>query len=514
MISSLVNLLSLLPVFLLSVYFFRYLVRLSICRGDAESPPLPPGPCPLPLVGNLPFLKPELHSYFSALSAVHGPIFKLYFGSKLCIVVSSPSGLRAILRDNDIVFANRDVPASVTYSAYGGRDIIWSPYGPQWRMLRKVCVAKMLSNKMLDSVYHLRRNEVSKTVRYFYEKAGLEVNVRDRIFITVMNVMTSMLWGDTVEEEERERVGSEFVTVVKDMTRLLGLPNISDFFPWLRRFDIQGMEKKIRGLMERFDVVFERIIAARLEQEKEGEHGHGEVKDFLQYLMKVKGEEDAKTPLTMIEVKSLLLDMVVGGTDTSASTIEFAMAEILNEPSVLANIHDELDKIVGKDNILEESHIRSLPYLQAVMKETLRLHPALPLLIPHCPSETCTVEGYTFPKDSQVMINVWAIHRDPKVWENPLQFDPSRFLEACKGDFASSDLRYSPFGAGRRMCAGLAMGERMVLYALGRLLHSFDWRAAGDGKVDITEQFGIVLTKKRPLIAVPSPRLSNPQLYA
>jgi cytochrome P450 len=205
--------------------------------------------------------------------------------------------------------------------------------------------------------------------------------------------------------------------------------------------------------------------------------------------------------------------MVVGGSDTSSNAIEFAFAEVMNKPEVMRKAQDELDRVVGKDNIVEESHIHKLPYLHAIMKESLRLHPVLPLLIPHCPSETCTIGGFSVPKGARVFINVWAVHRDPSIWENPLEFKPERFLNS-KFDYSGSDFNYFPFGSGRRICAGIAMAERMFLYFLAALLHSFDWKLPEGKQMDLTEKFGIVLKLKNPLVAIPTPRLSNPALYA
>lgn len=204
--------------------------------------------------------------------------------------------------------------------------------------------------------------------------------------------------------------------------------------------------------------------------------------------------------------------MVVGGSDTSSNAIEFAFAEVMNKPEVMRKAQDELDRVVGKDSIVEESHMHKLPYLHAIMKESLRLHPVLPLLIPHCPSETCTIGGFSVPKGARVFINVWAVHRDPSIWENPLEFKPERFLNS-KFDYSGSDFNYFPFGSGRRICAGIAMAERMFLYFLATLLHSFDWKLPEGKQMDLTEKFGIVLKLKNPLVAIPTPRLSNPALY-
>ncbi|KAL5551084.1 hypothetical protein UlMin_001260 [Ulmus minor] len=487
------------------------LLWLLVKTRTTRSSKLPPGPTPLPLVGNLLGLDPELHSYFAGLAQIHGPILKLQLGQKLGIVITSPTLAREVLKDHDVTFANRDMPDVARNAAYGGRDIVWNPYGPEWRMLRKVCVLKMLSNTTLDSVYDLRRREIRNTVGYFYSRVGSPVKVGEQMFLTILNVITSMLWGGTVEGEERASIGSEFRQVISEITDLLGKPNVSDFYPGLARFDLQGARKKMDGLSKRFDEMFERMINKRLRIEKEG---GSKSNDFLQFLLKVKDEGDSKTPFTMTHVKALLMDMVVGGSETSSNTIEFVMAEIMNQPEVMRKAQEEVEAVVGKENVVEESHIHKLTYLQAVMKETLRLHPALPLLVPHCPSETCTIGGYTIPKGARVFINVWASQRDPSNWKDPLKFDPERFMNNnSKWDFSGSDFNYFPFGSGRRICAGIAMAERMVLYSVATLLHSFDWEMPNGEDVDLTEKFGIVLKKKTPLVAIPTPRLSDPALY-
>ncbi|KAE8657365.1 Detected protein of confused Function [Hibiscus syriacus] len=474
------------------------------------SPPSPPGPRGLPLVGSLPFLRPDLHSYFAELARNYGPVVKLQLGSKLGILVTSPSAAREVLKDQDIVFSNRDVPMTAMVLT-GGRDIAWNPYGPEWRMLRKVCVIKMLSNATLDKTYELRRREVRQTVGYLYSKAGSPVNVGEQMFLTILNVVTSMLWGGTVEGEARASLGAEFRQVISETTELLGMPNISDFFPTLAPLDLQGAVKRMKKPMDKLNTIIENIIDQRLKKEREsGSSSALEFKDFVQFLLQLKDDEDSKTPLTMDHIKALLLDMVVGGSDSNS--IEFVMAEIINKPEVMRRAQQELVEVVGKDNLVEESHIHKLPYLLAIMKESLRLHPALPLLIPHCPSESCTVGGYSIPKGSRVFVNAWAIHRDPSIWDNPSEFNPERFLNS-RWDFSGNDFSYFPFGSGRRICAGIAMAERMVLYSVATLLHSFDWKVPEGNNLDLTEKFGIVLKLEKPLVAIPAPRLSDATFY-
>jgi cytochrome P450 len=492
---------------------------------NQSSAPLPPGPKGLPLLGNLFGLDSELHSYFASLSQTYGPILKLQLGSKVGIVVSSASLAREMLKDHDVTFANHVVTTAGRIMTYGGCDILWTPYGAEWRMLRKVCVQNMLSKTTLDSFSILRRREVRQTVSYFYSNVGSPVNFGEQIFVTVLNVITNMMWGGTVDGKEKASLGAEFKDVVSEMTYIAGKLNISDFYPSLARFDLQGIAKQSKVLTRRLDAIFERMIDQRRKLErmnigqrgKLGESEDGEkVKDFLEFLLRLIDEQDDKTPtpLTLNNLKALFMDMVVAGSDTSSNTMEFAMTEIMNQPKVMSQIQQELDAVVGKHNTVEESHIHQLPYLEAVVKETLRLHTPVPLLVPRYPSETCTVGGYTIPKGSQIFINSWAIHRDPTKWENPLKFDPERFLNNNnKLDYSGSDFSYLPFGSGRRMCVGAGLAERMVLYSLATLLHSFDWEVPPGEKLDFSDKFGVILKKEISLVAIPTPRLSDPALY-
>ncbi|GMP73932.1 hypothetical protein CsSME_00031513 [Camellia sinensis var. sinensis] len=473
-------------------------------KKSKPRPSLPPGPQPLPLLGNLLSLGPEFHTYITNLAKTYGPILTLWLGQKLTIVVSSPAIAREMLKDHDTTFANRDVSVAAKQSAYGGGDVAWSHYGSEWRMLRKLAVRGMLSNTRLDSVYSLRSREIRRTIGYiFRNRVGFPVNISDQMFLIMFNVVTNMLWGCSIEGEDRVSIDG--------MIQLLGKPNISDFYPGLARFDLQGIEKKMRGMMKRVDEIFDMMIDQRMK--RDGEGGEKESKDFLQFLLELKDEGgEAKTPLTMAQVKAMLMDMVVGGTDTTINSVEAAMAEMMNKPQVMQKLQLELDTIVGKDHIVEESHIPKLPYLHAIMKETLRLHPILPFLIPHSPSETCTIGGYTIPKGTRILFNVWAIHRDPLIWENPLEFYPERFLNG-KWDYNGNDFAYFPFGSGRRICPGISMAERVFIFSIASLVHSFEWKLPEGEKLDLTESIGIVLKKKIPLVAIPIPRLSDPGLY-
>ncbi|GAA0157593.1 hypothetical protein LIER_14830 [Lithospermum erythrorhizon] len=489
-------------IFIIIVSLYTWLVLIK--RNQYQ---LPPGPKGLPIVGSLPFLDPEIHCYFANLAKSYGPILSLKLGKVTCVVISSPGLAHEVLKDHDVTFANREIPDASRAIEYCGHDIAFTNYGPEWQMLRKVCVHHMLGNTTLVASYNLRRREMRSTIGYLYSQKGSSVNIGEQMFLTLLNVITSMLWGDTIQVEEREQVGTEFRQLVAEVTELLGKPNLSDFFPGLAWLDLQGIRKKMAMVIPRFDNIFDKLIGQRL-----GIEQFGVEKDFLQVLLQLKNERDPKTPLTMHHVKALLLDMVVGGTDTTSSTVEFAMAELMNKPMLMKKAQQELDTVVGSDTIVEESHIPKLPYLHAIVKEVLRLHPALPLLIPHRPSESCVVGGYTVPEGARVFVNAWAIHRDATIWKKPLEFHPERFLNG-NGDYSGKNFNYIPFGSGRRMCAGMAMAERMVMHSLASLLHSFDWELPAGENLDLSEKFGIVMKKRIPLVASPIPRLSGPAMY-
>jgi cytochrome P450 len=206
---------------------------------------------------------------------------------------------------------------------------------------------------------------------------------------------------------------------------------------------------------------------------------------------------------------------VVAGSDTTSTMVEWVMAELMQHPEAMKKVNEELTEIVGVNSLVEESHLPNLHYLDAVIKEVFRLHPALPFLLPRCPSQSATIGGYCIPKGSKVFLNVWAIHRDPKIWENPLEFQPERFLicDPTKLDYSGNNFNYIPFGSGRRICAGLPLAERSVMYVVASFLHSYEWKLPQGTELDLSDKFGIVTKKMKPMVAIPTPRLSKFELY-
>lgn len=283
-------------------------IFLLIKNQHRHQPPLPPGPLGLPIVGNLLSLDPQLHTYFSTLAQTHGPIFSLRLGTKLGVVISSGALAKEVLKDHDVTFANRDVPIAGKLATYGGLDIVWSPHGSTWRLLRKVCVKEMLGAATLDTLYGLRRREIRSMIREISETSG-PVDVGKEAFAAVTRVVIRTLWGGTAaENEERENIESEFRKAVSEFTGLLGEPNISDFIPSLARFDLQGVAKRMNKCAMWLDDIFEKVITQRLNISK---MERDSVKDFLEILLRMKddyeGEGTDTVSFSMYHLKALLM---------------------------------------------------------------------------------------------------------------------------------------------------------------------------------------------------------------
>ncbi|KAI3971370.1 hypothetical protein MKX01_008214 [Papaver californicum] len=471
---------------------------------DSGETRFPPGPRGLPLVGSLLSLEPDLHIYFAKLSKIYGPIIKLQLGRMHVIVLNSSSVAKEVLRDQDANFFGRYIPISALTITYDGKDIIWGQIDQEWRKLRKILNHELLSNTSLDSSYSLRRSEIRRMVKDVHGMIGTPINFGEQVFVTTFNVVLNMLWGGTIQGDERINVGIQFRQWFNEMIELDLKPNISYLFPIFTRFDIHGIEKKSWKIFYEMDRMFDSVIDQHLKLNKENNR-QNQI-NFLQFLLELTKKHDLKTQVTMTQLKALLQDVVIAGTDISAMTLEWEMSKVIKNLEVMRKAQEELDEVVGKNNMVEESHINQFPYLEAVVKETLSLHLAGPLMTPHRAITSAIIGGYVIPEDNRVFVNVWVTHIDSKAWNNPLVFQPERFLSSDdnlkKYGYTSNNFVYIPIGSGRKIYAGTPLAERILVYKL----------LEGE-KLDLTEKFGIVLKKATPLVAIATPRLSNLDSY-
>ncbi|KAA0039671.1 7-ethoxycoumarin O-deethylase-like [Cucumis melo var. makuwa] len=496
------------------LFIFLFIFALLWLRSKFRRPSLPPGPRGLPLVGYLPFLSPNLHHNFADLAKVYGSILKLHLGTKLCIVLTSPSSVNEALRHQETIFSIRDTTVVALLSSYGGSDIVFTQDENNWKKLRKIFTRKMLSKSNLDASYSLRRQEVRKVIKGVFESAGTPIDIGKLGFVAALKSVMAMTWGGSggLIGVDGTDLDAKFREAVDEMMVLLATPNLSDLFPVLGRFDLQGVVRKMKKVMCVFDEIFNSAIE---EQRKRGGNGM-ENRGFLQFLLEIMEGEDSSESITENNLKALLMDIVIGGTDTTSTTVEWAISELIKQPNTMNKVIEELTKVVGLNQMVEEFHLPKLNFLDAVVKETLRLHPPLPLLVPRTSSQTTTFGEYTIPKGSTIYFNIWAIQRDPKVWDNPLNFEPERFLNESSEnlyDFTGNRIEFCPFGSGKKSCAGIPLAKRLLVLILASLLHGFEWKLPEGSKFDMEEKFGIVTKKLNPLVAIPTPRLPNLELY-
>lgn len=431
------------------------------------------------------------------------------------VVAASASVAAQFLKTNDANFVNRPPNSGAKYIAYNYQDLVFAPYGPRWRLLRKVSSLHLFSGKALDDFRHLRQEEVAVLTHALASASDSLVNLGQLLNVCTTNALARVMLGKRVFGDGSggaDPKADKFKDMVVEVMVLAGVFNLGDFVPALERFDLQGIATKMKNLHARFDSFLGNI----LEEHKMNRDGVKQQNDFLSKLISLKDDVDGKGgKLTDIEIKALLLNMFTAGTDTSSSTVEWAIAELIRHPKILAQAQQEIDSVVGRDRLVTELDLPNLPFLQAVVKETFRLHPSTPLSLPRMASQSCEINGYYVPKGSTLLVNVWAIARDPDVWAEPLEFRPDRFLlggEKPNVDIKGNDFEVIPFGAGRRICAGMSLGLRMVQLLTATLVHAFDWGLpAGQipEKLEMEEAYGLTLQRAVPLVLHPQPRLSS-----
>ncbi|XP_044478845.1 flavonoid 3',5'-hydroxylase 1-like [Mangifera indica] len=492
--------LALVLLFFITRFFVHSLFRKS-------RPPLPPGPQGFPIVGALPLIGSQPHVGFAKMAKKYGPIMYLKFGSQDMVVASTPEAAKAFLKTQDLNFSNRPIDAGVHHMAYDGQDMVNAEYGPRWTLLRKVCNTHMFGSKAMENWAHFRVSEVGLMLQDL-----LEANRKGEpvLMPTMLSYLTANVIGQVVLSRRVFATNSsesdEFKVLVVEMMKYAAVLLVGDIIPALGFLD-RGTQQKMKKLHKQVDSMITKMI----EEHIATSHERKEHPDLLDTIL-TYGDKPDDERLSNENIKGLILNLFVAGTDTSSSIIEWALTEMLKNPTIFKKAHEEMDKVIGRGRRLEEADIPKLPYLQAICKETLRKHPPTPLNLPRLSSEDCIVNGYFIPKNTRLQVNIWAIGRDPDVWKNPLEFAPERFLSEKnkKIDPRGNDFELIPFGAGRRMCAGVRMGMVQVEYVLGSLIHSFDWKLPeGVKELDMEEIFGLTLQKAVPLSAMVSPRLAS-----
>ncbi|XP_010425654.1 PREDICTED: cytochrome P450 81D11 [Camelina sativa] len=479
---------------ILSLFFFFFLSLKFLLGTRRRKLNIPPSPTrPFPIIGHLHLLKLPLHRRFLSLSESlnNAKTFSLRLGTRLVYVVSSHSVAEECFTKNDVVLANRPQFIFQKHIGYNSTTMVGEAYGDSWRNLRRIGTIEIFSSLRLNSFISVRKDEIRRLILCLSKNSKHEfVTVEMRpmfMSLTINNIIRMVAgkryYGDGTEDDNEAKHVRQLIAEVVVSG---GAGNAADYFPILRW--VTSYEKRVKKLAGRVDEFLQSLV-----NEKRAEKVKGNT--MIDHLLSL--QETQPDYYTDMIIKGIILVMILAGTDTSAGTLEWAMSTLLNHPEVLQKAKTEIDNQIGLDSLIEEQDIVKLPYLQNIVSETLRLYPVAPMLLPHLASEDCVLDGYDVPRGTIILVNAWAIHKDPKLWEEPEKFKPERFEK--KGE----DKKLMAFGIGRRACPGSGLAQRLVTLALGSLIQSFEWERLGEEHLDMREsEKGTTMRKAKSLQAM------------
>ncbi|CAI9087717.1 OLC1v1021862C1 [Oldenlandia corymbosa var. corymbosa] len=486
-----------------SFVFLLVLIKFLKKPTNDSTLKLPPGPKPLPIIGNMHNLfGPLTHHILRDLAQKYGPLMHLRLGEVTTLVVTSPELAEEFMKTHDVIFANRPQLLCPRVFNYNCTDIAFAPFGEYWRQLRKICVVELLSSKRVQSFRPIREEEVHKFVAGVYTNQGSVVNLSKMLCSYTYGLTARVAFG------KKNKYQEEFISLIMEATKMTSGFAIADVYPSVKWIQvISEMSPKIKRMQKLLDKTFDNIFGEHKERSRQ-ETVEGEAKeDLVDVLLSVQKSGDFGTPLSLDNIKAVLMDIFSAGSETSSTALEWILSELVKSPEAMKKTQEEVRTAFDASGNVHESGIHELKYLQLVIRETLRLHPPVPMLIPRESSEQCSINGFDIPEKTRVIINAWAISRDPEHWTYPDKFIPERFLDSAI-DYQGKDFKYIPFGGGRRICPGISLGLASIELLLAQLLFHFDWKLPGGQKneeLDMTEVFGLSVRRKNGLNLIPVP---------
>nr|QNS29936.1 cytochrome P450 [Nothapodytes nimmoniana] len=443
---------------------------------------LPPSPPSLPILGHLHLLKnPLLHRTLQSLSNKYGPITYFHFGAVPILNVASPSVAEQCFTTHDFVFSNR--PKTFVMEEFDSRSVGFSSNSDRWRNLRRVTATQFFSPAIINLHNSSRADEVRFIAKKLFEGSSnggfWKVDLTALFTEFSFNVLSKMIAGKRWSWSYKVFDQQTLMTMV-------------DYVPILRWV---GYSKKLGESIADVREMRNEIAQEQIDDVRQSAKGLKTT--VIEALLSLQEAEFCDE-----SIKRLLQSMYAAGTDTSARTLEWTMSLLLNHPEEVKKARNEINDHVKVDRLLEDSDLPKLPYLRCIVNETLRLFPVAPLLLPHFSSKDCVIDGFLIPRETTLLVNVWAIHRDPKVWEEPNKFKPERFRGIQSG---REGYKFIPFGMGRRACPGASLAIRLVSLMLGTLIQCFDWERIGSDLVDLEENGGLTIPKAKPLEAMCRP---------
>ncbi|CAM9002107.1 unnamed protein product [Rhodiola kirilowii] len=499
------RLVSSIPIWPLLVLIPALTLFLRLIRNPKEDFNKPPSPPKLPIIGNLYQLDALLHRSLAKLAETYGPVMLLHFGRKPYIILSSAAAAKDALKVHDADFCDRPSMFCPAKLSYNYKDVALTPYGEYWRQMRKTTTLELYSSKRVQSFGSVRAAEITEMLESLALSAtkGEAVNLGEKLFTLTASIMFKTAFGTSFKGSMMDDNG--FEQLIHEAEGLLGTFAAADYFPYIGWVvdKLSGFHSRVDRTFQRLDKFFQHLIEEHMKSEK-AKDAHEDIVDVLLRVQKEHVQSGA-TWFTMDNIKGALLNIFLAGVDTGAITVVWAMTELVKNPSAMKKAQDEIRCLMADKDRVSEQDLESLEYLKMVLKETLRLHPPAPLLLPKQTTANTQVLGYHIKAGTRVYINAWAIGRDPKTWEKPDKFSPERFKDSPI-DYKGQNFELIPFGGGRRMCPGINMGMSTVQLSLANMLFSFDWKLPeGMTREDISMEEGTGLTsyKKIPLKLVP-----------
>ncbi|KAJ9566832.1 hypothetical protein OSB04_002798 [Centaurea solstitialis] len=480
---------------LFAAFFFLLFTKFRSSNSSSKIQNSPPQPWKLPLIGHLHHLSGALpHRALGSLAEKLGPIVHLQLGQVSAIVISSPDLAKEIMKTHDLSFANRPKLLVAEIVAYNYSNIAFSPYGDYWRQMRKICILELLSVKKVQSFRPIREQESWNLIDSIAMHRSKTINLSKKIF-GMMNVIACR---DAVGSRCKDQ--ASLLAQIEQIVSLSGGFDVSDLFPSIKLLHmLTGMRNKLQKLRNKVDEILDTIISDHQQHRVGGLSNYNE--DLLDVLLRVKDDGGLQFPLTWDNIKAVLVDILAAGTDTSSVAIEWAMSELMKNPRVMKKVQVEIRQTLKGKKKIHESDIQELHYLKQVIKETFRLHPPVPLLLPRECREKCEIGGYDILVGTKVIINVWKIGRDPNYWNDPEDFIPERFSKSSI-NMMGTNFELLPFGTGRRICPGMTLGLANVELPLAMLLYHYDWKlpkGETPKDLDMSEAFGATLKRKNDL---------------
>ncbi|XP_057970664.1 tyrosine N-monooxygenase-like [Malania oleifera] len=487
---------------------------------------LPPGPAPWPLVGNLPQMlttKPTFRWLFHLMNQLNTNIACIRLGNVHVIPVSCPKIGLEILKKQDAVFASRPLSMASRTISGGYLTTALVPFGQQWKKMRRVLTLEIICPARHTWLHDKRAEEADNLLKYVFNQcksSGSVVNVRTASRHYCGNVIRKLMFGKRYFGAGREDGGpgveeEEHIEAIFTALDCLFSFCLSDYFPFLTGLDLDGHEKTMKEADRIIKKYHDPIIDKRIQQWRQSNRNDDyiarkEPQDLLDILITL---EDANNEplLTIEEIKAQTFEIMIAAVDNPSNALEWAMAEMINQSKLLQKATEEIDRVVGKERLVQESDIPRLNYVKACAREAFRLHPITAFNVPHVAmSDTTVGGGYFIPKGSHLLLSRIGLGRNPEVWSDPLRFDPDRHLTCDSSEavvLTEPDLRFISFSTGRRGCIAATLGTAMTVMLFARLIQGFSWSLLPNvSSIELAEAEND-LFKATPLVARATPRL-------